>query len=271
MYFVNVNGKEQVTAHNKTLITFLRDELRLTGTKDAVNADWVLLDGVPTAARTVRLSDLEGKTVTTVEGINEEELPLLKSLYGGFYKFGDSRQFADDVNVPHQVYVRPIFGRPGARITKIDMSQALENVRFGDCILKADIPGEFDGMKGPGDLVESGDDVVALVVSTYLAELDALCRAIRVEYDRQTDAVSRPVPDLPECATAVYHDDDTLTLYSNGADAQSICRQCAAALDIPQSRIHCICTPLQQAKSGRAEVFAAMVAWMTQQSAKVKF
>lgn len=271
MFFVNVNGKEQVTAHNKTLVTFLRDELRLTATKDATNADWVLLDGVPTGARGVKLSELEGKNVTTLEGMTEEERLLLKNLYTVSYQFGDCRQFADDVNVPHQVYVRPVFGRPGSRITKIDMSQALENVRFGDCILKADIPGEFDGMKGPGDLVESEDDVVALVVSTYLAELDALCRAIRVEYDRPTDTVSRGTPDLPECATAVYHDDDTLTIYSNGEDAQSVCRQCSAALDIPQSQIHCICSPLCQAKSGRAEVFAAVVAWMTQQSAKVKF
>lgn len=271
MYFVNVNGKEQVTAHNKTLITFLRDELRLTGTKDALNADWVLLDGVPTAARTIKLSQLNGRRVTTVEAMTDAELTLLKPHYCGAYELGDDRQFADDINVPHQVYVRPIFGRPGARITHIDLSQALENVRFGDCILKADIPGNFDGMKGPGDLVESADDVVALVVSTYLAELDALRRAIHVEYDRECSPASRPIPELPECATAIYHDDDTLTVYSNGADAQSICRQCAMALNIPSSRIRCKCTPLQQAKAGKAEVFAALVAWLTQQSAKIKF
>ena len=30
MYYVTVNGKEWITAHDKTLITFLRDELNLT-------------------------------------------------------------------------------------------------------------------------------------------------------------------------------------------------------------------------------------------------
>lgn len=271
MYLINVNGKQHVTAHNKTLITFLRDELRLTATKDARNADWVLVDGVPTAARTVMLSALECKQVTSVEGACEAQRQILKGLYSGVYDLDDERQFADDVNAAHQVYVRPIFGCPGARITKIDLSQALENDRFGDCILKSDIPGEFDGMKGPGDWVDSNDDVLALVVSTYLDELDALCRAIRVEYDRQPEAVLRPQPDLPECATALYHDDDTLTIYSNASDPHCVCRQCAAALDIPLHQIRCHCTALPQPASGRAEVFAALVAWMTQHSAKVKF
>ena len=73
MYYVTVNGKEWITAHDKTLVTFLRDELNLTGTKDAVGADFVLVDGVKTGARDIRLSQLKGRPVMTVEGIPAEE------------------------------------------------------------------------------------------------------------------------------------------------------------------------------------------------------
>ena len=305
MYFVTVNGKEHITAHDKTLITFLRDELNLTGTKDAVGADWVLVDGKKTSARSVRLRDLKDKPVLTVEGIPENEmleiaahLAAPAALSGGFFAPGMAimakeknhwhearpataqildivsgrKKFADDINVPRQVYVRPIFAKnPGAKILKIDMSRALENVRFGDCILKADIPGRFDGMVGVGDTVESTNQVVALVVTTYLAEMDVLCRLIDIEYDAVTESEARGTPDMPECATALYSDDDTLTVYTNGRDENKIRSACAAALDIPEDQIAVVATPVAGAKSGRAEVFAALVAWLTQQSAKVKF
>ena len=305
MYFVTVNGKEHITAHDKTLITFLRDELNLTGTKDAAGADWVLVDGKKTSARSVRLRDLKDKPVLTVEGIPEYEINEIAAhlaapaaLSGGFFAPGmaimakeknhwhearpaaqqildmvsGKKKFADDINVPRQVYVRPIFAQnPGAKIVRIDMSRALENVRFGDCILKADIPGTFDGMVGVGDTVASTNQVVALVVTTYLAEMDVLCRLIDIEYDAVTETVERGMPDMPECAAALYSDDDTLTVYSNGRDADKIRTACAAALDIALDQITVAATPVAGARSGRAEVFAALVAWLTQQSAKVKF
>ena len=305
MYYVTVNGKEWITAHDKTLITFLRDELNLTGTKDAVGADWVLVDGVKTSARAVRLSQLKGKAVMTVEGIDPSEMEEIAahlaapaSLSGGFFAPGmaimakeknhwhenrpasqqildivsGKKIFADDVNVPRQVYVRPIIAKnPGAKIVKIDMTRALENVRFGDCILKADIPGTFDGMIGVGDTVENTNQVVALLVTTYLAEMDALIRLIDIEYDAVNEDEGRGTPDMPECATCLYSDDDTLTVYTNGRDEKKIREACAAALCIPEEDIKIVATPVPGCKSGRAEVFAALVAWLTQQSAKVKF
>jgi len=305
MYFVTVNGREFVTAHDKSLITFLRDELNMTGTKDAAAADWVLVDGVKTSARNVRLRELAGKSVLTVEGIDPAEMAQIAAhlaapaaLSGGFFAPGmaiaakeknhwhearpASREildivsgkkiFADDVNVPRQVYVRPIFAKnPGAKITNIDFSRALENVRFGDCIQKADIPGEFEGMIGIGDRVQSTNEVVALVVTTYLAEMDALCRLIDIEYDAVTESVPRATPEMPECATAVYSDDDTLTIYSNGKDPHKIRETCAKALNVPEDWITVVATPVANTKSGRAEVYAALVAWLTQQSAKIKF
>ena len=301
MYFVTVNGKEYVTAHDKTLVTFLRDELNMTGTKDAVNADWVLVDGIRTSARSVKLSTLTGREILTVEGIGESRVKsiaaCLSDLGSGFFapgmvissinsaetmeipvadevfeKVSGKKIFADDVNVPRQVYVRPVFAKNiGAKITNIDMSKALENVRFGDCILKADIPGKFDGMLGIGDTVQSADDVAALVVTTYLAEMDVLCNCIRIEYDKETKAAPREVPDTPECAAVLYSDDDTLIVYSNGDQPEKIRDTCAKALDIPADQITCVSTPVEGAKSGRAEVFAALAAWLTQQSAKIKF
>lgn len=305
MYFVTVNGKEYVTAHDKPLVTFLRDELNMTGTKDAAGADWVLVDGVKTSARSVRLKELAGKAVLTAEGIPEGEMTQIAAhlagpaaLSGGFFAPGmaittkeknhwhearpasreilemvsGKKRFADDINVPRQVYVRPIFAKnPGAKILCIDFSRALENVRFGDCILKADIPGAFDGMVGVGDTVESTDQVAALVVTTYLAEMDALCRLIDIEYDAVTETAERTAPEMPECATALYSDDDTLTIYSNGKEPQKIREACAKALNIPEEEIAVVATPVANAKSGRAEVFAALVAWLTQQSAKIKF
>ena len=305
MYYVTVNGKEWITAHDKTLVTFLRDELNMTGAKDAAGADWVLVDGVKTSARNIRLSQLKGKEVLTVEGIPENEMALIAAhlagpapLGGGFFAPGmaisikekdhwheappasekilemvsGKKIFADDVNVPRQVYVRPIFAKyVGAKITGIDMSKALENVRFGDCIQKADIPGSFDGMLGIGDTVQSENDVVALVVTTYLAEMNVLCNSIKIEYDAEGEAVVRKNPEMPECATALYSDDDTLTIYTNGSDGEKIRNVCAAALDIPAEWIRCVTSPVAAAKSGRAEVYAALVAWLTQQSAKVKF
>ena len=305
MYFVTINGKEYVTAHDKSLITFLRDELNMTGTKDAAGADYVLVDGVRTSARSVRLKALAGKSILTVEGIPEDEMAQIAAhlaapapLSGGFFAPGmaiaakekhhwheakpasreilnmvsGKKLFADDINVPRQVYVRPIFaGNVGAKIVKIDFSRALENVRFGDCILKADIPGTFDGMIGIGDTVESTNQVAALMVTTYLAEMDALCRLIDIEYDAVTETAERKTPEMPECATAVYRDDDTLTVYTNGKDPQKIREACAKALDIPENDITVTATPVANTKSGRAEVFAALVAWLTQQSAKIKY
>ena len=298
MYFVTVNGREYVTAHDKTLVTFLRDELNMTGTKDAANADWVLVDGVKTSARAVRLRELKDREIVTIEGLDEAEIGALAAGAGdvgsGFFAPGmvisakaegrrgepvavDERHtgkklFADDINVPRQVYVRPIFaGNIGAKITGIDFSKALENVRFGDCILKADIPGKFDGMVGVGDTVRSAEDVAALVVTTYLAEMNVLCNSIKIEYDAVTDTPARQVPDMPECAAALYSDDDTLTVYTNGGEPERTRRECAEALNIPEDRITCVASPVEGIESGRAEVFAALTAWLTQQSAKVKY
>ena len=55
------------------------------------------------------------------------------------------------------------------------------------------------------------------------------------------------------------------------SSTDQIRQSCAAALAIDESAITVVATPVAGAKTGRAEVFAALVSWLTQQSAKVKF
>jgi len=73
---LTVNGQERtVTASPwKRLLDVLRDDLRLTGTKEGCGegecgACTVLLDGVPVNSCLVAIGQCGGRTVTTVEGL----------------------------------------------------------------------------------------------------------------------------------------------------------------------------------------------------------
>ncbi len=79
MYAFSVNGKPvQFEGEDKKLLRFLRENLNLTGTKDgcsegACGTCTVLVDGVKMKACAIPLSRLEGKAVTTIEGLSERE------------------------------------------------------------------------------------------------------------------------------------------------------------------------------------------------------
>ena len=79
MYALSVNGKPvQFEGEDKKLLRFLRENLNLTGTKDgcsegACGTCTVLVDGVKMKACAIPLSRLEGKAVTTIEGLSERE------------------------------------------------------------------------------------------------------------------------------------------------------------------------------------------------------
>ncbi len=82
-----VNGKAVTAGENKSLLRFLRDDLHLTGTKDgcsegACGTCTVLVDGEPRRACVLRTANLEGKAVTTIEGLSDWE----KRVYA--YAFG---------------------------------------------------------------------------------------------------------------------------------------------------------------------------------------
>ncbi|MHC4108116.1 MAG: (2Fe-2S)-binding protein, partial [Planctomycetota bacterium] len=85
---LNVNGNARTVAVNAsdTLLDVLRDKLNLTGTKKGCNvadcgACTVLVDGEPKNSCLLLAAEMEGRTVTTVEGLanNGELTPLQKS------------------------------------------------------------------------------------------------------------------------------------------------------------------------------------------------
>ncbi len=78
MYVVHVNGKEVTSDTDKTLLSFLRDDLRITSAKDgcsegACGTCTVLVDGKAVKACVQKLSKFEGKKILTVEGLSERE------------------------------------------------------------------------------------------------------------------------------------------------------------------------------------------------------
>ena len=78
MYTLTVNGKQVQATANKKLLSFLRDDLRLTSAKDgcaqgACGTCTVLVDGKATRACVPRLEKLAGKSVLTVEGLSPRE------------------------------------------------------------------------------------------------------------------------------------------------------------------------------------------------------
>jgi selenium-dependent xanthine dehydrogenase len=86
MYIVNVNGKDYESAHDKKLLRFLRDDLRLTAAKDgcsegACGTCTVLVDGQKVKACVTSLSKLAGKKVLTVEGIDPEEIKVYEHCF----------------------------------------------------------------------------------------------------------------------------------------------------------------------------------------------
>ncbi|MGN0907580.1 MAG: selenium-dependent xanthine dehydrogenase, partial [Bullifex sp.] len=75
---LSVNGKEYTSENDKKLLSFLRDDLHLTGTKDgcsegACGACTVIVDGKATRACVFTLSRLQGKKITTIEGLSQRE------------------------------------------------------------------------------------------------------------------------------------------------------------------------------------------------------
>ncbi len=76
-----LNGAEVQAAEGRTLLSYLREEARLTGAKNACGegtcgACSIILDGSLRTSCTFPIERVEGKTVLTVEGIPEKEMAL---------------------------------------------------------------------------------------------------------------------------------------------------------------------------------------------------
>lgn len=78
MYKINVNGKEFTLEEDKKLLSFLRDDLRITSVKDgcsegACGTCTILVDGKAMKACIQKVSKFDGKKVITVEGLSKRE------------------------------------------------------------------------------------------------------------------------------------------------------------------------------------------------------
>ena len=78
MFTLHINGKEITAQQDKRLLTFLREDLRLTSVKDGCSEGvcgtcTILADGRKVKACTQKLSKFVGKQIVTVEGLSERE------------------------------------------------------------------------------------------------------------------------------------------------------------------------------------------------------
>lgn len=87
MFTFTVNGEVRHADMDMKLLDYLRDELRLTGTKDgcaagACGACTVIIDGKKSKACVSKLSQLEGKSITTIEGLTPREKEVFTYAFG---------------------------------------------------------------------------------------------------------------------------------------------------------------------------------------------
>ena len=86
-YTFTVNGVQRTTDEKKSLLRYLRDDLRLTSVKDgcsqgACGACTVIIDGETCKSCVPTTDRLEGKTIVTVEGLSQWEKDVFTYAYG---------------------------------------------------------------------------------------------------------------------------------------------------------------------------------------------
>ena len=90
-FILNGNPVTKEVSVNHTLLEFLRDELKFTGTKCGCNAGecgtcTVLVDGKPVNSCLMLAADIDGKNILTIEGLGGEE--ALHPLQKAFIAYG---------------------------------------------------------------------------------------------------------------------------------------------------------------------------------------
>ena len=86
-YTFTVNGVQRTTDEKKSLLRYLRDDLRLTSVKDgcsqgACGACTVIIDGETVKSCVPTTDRLEGKNIVTVEGLSQWEKDVFTYAYG---------------------------------------------------------------------------------------------------------------------------------------------------------------------------------------------
>ena len=87
LYTLNINGRDVVAREDKPLLSFLRDDLRITSAKDgcsegACGTCTVLVDGKTVKACVQKVSRFTGKKILTVEGLGEREKAVYEHCFG---------------------------------------------------------------------------------------------------------------------------------------------------------------------------------------------
>ncbi len=87
MFTLNINGKEETSQIDKTLLSFLREDLRMTSVKDgcsegACGTCTVLVDGKAVKACLQKVSKFIGKKILTVEGLSPREKEVYEYCFG---------------------------------------------------------------------------------------------------------------------------------------------------------------------------------------------
>lgn len=87
MFTLNINGKDEICTTDKPLLSFLRDDLRITSAKDgcsegACGSCTVLVDGKAVKACIQKVSKFVGKRIITVEGLSQREKEVYEYCFG---------------------------------------------------------------------------------------------------------------------------------------------------------------------------------------------
>jgi len=124
MYKFEVNGRLCQTDKDIRLLDYLRDELRITGTKDGCSSGacgtcTVIVDGSKKKACMIRTSKLEGKSVITIEGLSDRE----KAVY--VYAFGESGAVQCGFCIPGMVISAKSLIDSNMNPTSVDVKKAI--------------------------------------------------------------------------------------------------------------------------------------------------
>lgn len=87
MFTLNINGKEEISQIDKSLLSFLRDDLRITSVKDgcsegACGSCTILADGKAIKACIQKVSKFVGKKIITLEGLTPREKEVYEYCFG---------------------------------------------------------------------------------------------------------------------------------------------------------------------------------------------
>lgn len=87
MFTLNINGRDEISPIDKSLLSFLRDDLGITSAKDgcsegACGTCTVLADGKAVKACMQKVSKFTGKQILTVEGLSPREKAVYEYCFG---------------------------------------------------------------------------------------------------------------------------------------------------------------------------------------------